>query len=387
LGLAEYGTEIKCDVLKFLGHLLGLPVSKQSALFRDFFTRLESEIAAAKADGRYNEGIVDITGQSIEQGQTPTLLHNGAQHTTVLVDRGYSFEVASRNLQDQTELHEGQLQPDRPNLSGFYKSKFVRFGTNLVVLAIQKLHGNSFTIIRPSTGRSVFEEALADLRTKYVSVDAAEAEQLWRSQYQLGLAQCAHGPKCKNGSTCTVGKRVTELSLLVGRIVPSWNTIQTLIDRYSPILEPSYRSMRIVRLQVGDKKIIGMLFPKFLIETLTNELAASQLLSQTRLVMDPRTGTVVAVPLPMANRSETMESPTAVDPKTLARALQPAKTLKSFFSMPSSSHDQSQPKGAAKGDDYEEVDPSLENGECIHDQGDCKSGSSNNNNNNNKKTH
>lgn len=48
------------DVRRFLNRLLGLPLGRQNLLFNYFAATLAAEIGAAKAEGRYSEGVSDL---------------------------------------------------------------------------------------------------------------------------------------------------------------------------------------------------------------------------------------------------------------------------------------------------------------------------------------
>lgn len=43
--------------------------------------------------------------------------------------------------------------------------------------------------------------------------------------------QCMHGPKCKIGSFCTVGRRLQEVNILGGLILPVWGTIEKALAK------------------------------------------------------------------------------------------------------------------------------------------------------------
>lgn len=45
------------------------------------------------------------------------------------------------------------------------------------------------------------------------------------------LSQCMHGPNCKLGSFCTVGRRVQEVNVLGGLILPVWGTIEKALSK------------------------------------------------------------------------------------------------------------------------------------------------------------
>lgn len=43
--------------------------------------------------------------------------------------------------------------------------------------------------------------------------------------------QCMHGPKCKIGTFCTVGRRLQEVNVLGGLILPVWGTIEKALSK------------------------------------------------------------------------------------------------------------------------------------------------------------
>ena len=43
--------------------------------------------------------------------------------------------------------------------------------------------------------------------------------------------QCMHGPKCKLGNFCTVGRRIQEVNVLGGLILPVWGTIENALSK------------------------------------------------------------------------------------------------------------------------------------------------------------
>ena len=52
---------------RFLNRLLGVTVARQGLLFSYFAATLAAEIQAAKAEGRYFEGLSDLSGSAIER--------------------------------------------------------------------------------------------------------------------------------------------------------------------------------------------------------------------------------------------------------------------------------------------------------------------------------
>ena len=59
---------------RFLNRLLGLPVARQNLLFNYFACTLAAEIRAAKADGRYYEGVSDLGGSHVSKVEPQVLL-------------------------------------------------------------------------------------------------------------------------------------------------------------------------------------------------------------------------------------------------------------------------------------------------------------------------
>ena len=52
---------------RFLNRLLGLPVARQNLLFNYFACTLAAEIRAAKAEGKYFEGVSDLGGSHVSK--------------------------------------------------------------------------------------------------------------------------------------------------------------------------------------------------------------------------------------------------------------------------------------------------------------------------------
>jgi len=104
LGLADAKEREKLEVRKFLNRLLGLPLREQGLLFEHFTTGLDNVVSAAKRDGKYDEGMADISGSSVKllEDEAPLWTDpvTGARTSVALVqsDRGVSFEAACAQL-------------------------------------------------------------------------------------------------------------------------------------------------------------------------------------------------------------------------------------------------------------------------------------------------
>ncbi|CAH3034332.1 unnamed protein product [Porites lobata] len=140
------------DVGKFLNRILGLSVERQNLLFSYFCECLNAAIETAKREGRYSEGVTDVSGSSITMVGAAWPVFSDFQrglmetkHMTVNVDRGIGWDSAVKQLQDN----------GKNKFDGFYCSKREQKGRRLYLLAIQKESSTHlFNITRPNTGRS-----------------------------------------------------------------------------------------------------------------------------------------------------------------------------------------------------------------------------------------
>ncbi|KAF8066309.1 strawberry notch-like protein [Scenedesmus sp. PABB004] len=240
------------DVRRFLNRLLGLPLGKQNLLFNYFTATLAAEIAAAKAEGRYTEGVSDLQGSSIRLARPPELLWVGAGGgdgdagaagqtivNTLEIDRGVSFEDASRRLAHEAAPGSG---------SGFRLARRAMWGSSLVLLALQKPgHKGLFTIVRPNTGESVFDMDRGELDEKYRAISPDDAAPHWREQHERSLAACMHGASCANKDTCQIGRRLVHVTVLSGSVVRVWGVLESVLDRHTAELSRADRTLRVVR--------------------------------------------------------------------------------------------------------------------------------------------
>ena len=70
-----------------------------------------------------------------------------------------------------------------------------------------------------------------------------------------------HGPKCKTGASCTVGRRVQLLHILAGLIFPIWGTIEHALSSQERAI---HRRLRVYRLETSGadpKRIVGVHIP------------------------------------------------------------------------------------------------------------------------------
>ncbi|CAC5397982.1 Protein strawberry notch homolog 2,Protein strawberry notch homolog 1,Protein strawberry notch,Protein FORGETTER 1 [Mytilus coruscus] len=176
------------DVSKFLNRILGLSVEKQNLIFNYFTEVLKLTIQNARKEGRYNEGMLDITASSVEMIGEPKEIfselnksHTKTRLIELNIDRGMSWDMAVTRLENHTGPHDG-----------FYISKRDMWGRKLCILATRKeTSSHLFRISRPNTGLSMFEEEKAELMHKYVPLAKDKAGTLHIIVIILDFMHCA----------------------------------------------------------------------------------------------------------------------------------------------------------------------------------------------------
>ena len=106
----------KLEVKRFLNRLLGLPLREQTLLFDTFSATLAAVVEAARRDGKYDEGIADLSGAAVSLADPEALCWRDpltkAETRTCLVrvDRGVSFEAAEAKLREFRDRLAGDLE-------------------------------------------------------------------------------------------------------------------------------------------------------------------------------------------------------------------------------------------------------------------------------------
>ncbi|KAE9592810.1 putative chromatin regulator PHD family [Lupinus albus] len=261
------------DVGRFLNRLLGLPPEIQNRLFELFVSVLDLLVQNARIEGNLDAGIVDLKANVIELQGTPKTVHvdqmTGASTVlfTFILDRGITWELAS------TMLNEKQKDGLGSSNDGFYESKREWLGKRHVILAFESSDSGMYKIVRPPVGESIREMPLSELKTKYRKVSSLEKAQTgWEEEYEVSSKQCMHGPKCKIGNFCTVGRRLQEVNVLGGLILPVWGAVEKALAKQARL---SHRRLRVVRIEttVDNQRIVGLLVPNAAVETVLQGLA------------------------------------------------------------------------------------------------------------------
>lgn len=261
------------DVGRFLNRLLGLPPDVQNRLFELFISILDLLVNNARKEGSFDTGILDMKAKIIELQGSPKTVHvdSSSGASTVLftftVDRGLTWESAESLLEER--------QKDGFNFvnDGFYESKREWMGRRHFLLAFEGSTAGVFKIFRPAVGEAVREMPITELKNKYRKVSSIEqAGNGWLDEYEVSSKQCMHGPKCKLGSYCTVGRRLQEVNVLGGLILPVWGTIEKALSKQA---YQSYKRIRVVRLVTtnDNQRIVGLLIPNAAVESVLQDLS------------------------------------------------------------------------------------------------------------------
>ncbi len=354
----------KSDVRRFLNRLLGMPVAAQNLLFRYFLATLAAELRAAKAEGKFSEGVSDLRASSIKPDGDAQVLYQGP-HTTLAtaatplsLDRGVAFDDAVALLEatgrapaaaaavalppppapaddDDDDADAAAAAPSAavspvaaPPLpptqrradscpDGFYKSRRELYGRDMYILAIRRPgQRHLFGVTRPNTGASFFEFDREELRGKYCHVaDLAAARAGWEALHAATLRHCMHGQHCERGADCTVGRRLTRVTILSGSVVPIWSTLESVLKRHEQTLTKSDRAMRAVRVELPNGVVlVGIRYPEKqlteVVDTLLKQAAPAA---------------AAAAP------GRRVEPPRPVDAKALAKAVTKPRTIQDFF--------------------------------------------------------
>ncbi|KAG0494616.1 hypothetical protein HPP92_005610 [Vanilla planifolia] len=264
------------DVGRFLNRLLGLPPNIQNRLFELFIKILELMVHNARSEGQFDSGIVDIKANIIELQGSPKTVHvdNLSGASTVLftftLDRGLTWEFAKDAFDERQKDGLGSAS------DGFYESRREWMGRRHYMLALEDISSGMYKIFRPAVGEALREMPLSELKSKYRKISSIEkANEGWKEEYELSAQQCMHGPKCKLGIYCTVGRRLQEVNVLGGLILPVWGTIEKALSKQA---RQSHKRIRIVRLEAtnDNQRIVGLLIPSAAVESVLQDLSWDQ---------------------------------------------------------------------------------------------------------------
>ncbi|AQK46024.1 RING/FYVE/PHD zinc finger superfamily protein [Zea mays] len=260
------------DVARFLNRLLGLSPNIQNRLFDLFTSILDIVLHNARIEGQLDSGIVDIKAKNVEMTESPRTVHtdslSGALTVlfTFTIDRGVTWESAKTMLEEREKFGAGT------SIDGFYESRREWMGRRHFILSLEGSTEGMYKIIRPAIGEALREMPSSELKSKYRKVSSIDkVSKGWQEEYDASSKQCMHGSKCKIGSYCTVGRRLQELNILGGLILPVWGTIEKALAKQERLIHKRIRVVRLVTTN-DSQRIVGLLIPNSAVESVLTGL-------------------------------------------------------------------------------------------------------------------
>ncbi|KAG0590125.1 hypothetical protein KC19_1G074000 [Ceratodon purpureus] len=258
------------DVGRFLNRALGLPPDIQNRLFEFFVSVFDELIRDARKEGQFDSGIVDIKASTIELNGSPKTVHvdniSGAPTTLFVLetDRGLTWEAANKLHEDHADGVD----------NGIYRSKREWLGRTHYLLALERSGSSpkAFRVFRPASGEAPREMSFTELRSKYTKVSSSDqAKAGWTEDFTISADQCLHGPKCKMGSSCTIGRRVQQVHILGGLILPVWGTVEKALSKQ---VRKSHKRLRVVRVETTTegRRIVGLHIPNTAVDAVLTGL-------------------------------------------------------------------------------------------------------------------
>jgi hypothetical protein len=241
-------------------------------LFDLFSSVLDIVSQNTRNEGQLDSGIVDIKAKGVEMKESPKTVHvdrlSGASTVlfTFTIDRGVTWELANSMLEERMK--------DEPCSSnnGFYESRREWIGRRHWLLAFEGSSEGMYKVIRPAVGEASRVMPLVELKSKYRKVSSIDKiGKGWQEEYDASSKQCMHGPKCKLGSSCTVGKRLQEINILGGLILPVWGVIEKALAKQA---RPVHKRIRVARLETTNEnqRYVGLIIPNAAVESVLEGL-------------------------------------------------------------------------------------------------------------------
>ncbi|KAK3094762.1 hypothetical protein FSP39_005887 [Pinctada imbricata] len=310
-GALKIGVNVKDkdqgDVSKFLNRILGLSVLRQNLMFKYFTECMRMTVHNAKQEGRYNEGMLDITAASVEMVAEPkevfTDLTKGTHCYKVSGVKCRSWNELVHGLDTAITITRGKTT-DSTSLNGKSGERsstywLLRKKTPLTCLG---------SLGEPNTGLSQFDEERSDLTMRYKKISPEDA----------------------------VGTRCYKISLLCGSIVTLMSVLETTLNRFSHQLglSKSESNIRVVRVKLNNgERVVGVRYPEVLIPEVEKTLREQQ--EGEKLVQASMSQSVLGAGTQSSNnypiKKVIIESVTDVNTKCQSRAFRPPVTIKSFF--------------------------------------------------------
>jgi len=250
------GKKSQSLVPKFLNRLLGLSLTKQRLLTDYFLNFVEVMIKSAKKSGKYDVGITNMNGRSVEFVDKPRSFRfggNAAKNQSILVygvriDQGLNFETALEMFTDEQDAnHGGRVQ------TGFYLQQ----GRGLVkspkvYLIIIAGQGDKCIVVRPNLGRRALTRQYVQRKIRYGEyspIDEAEAKDIWDKEFEL--ADCPFSEEYQLGCK---GRHDTR-HVFTGTIIPILNKMLAGVAEFD---EEVFRVVRVETSKKLDQEDLSM---------------------------------------------------------------------------------------------------------------------------------
>jgi hypothetical protein len=200
-------------------------------------------IRNAKAEGKYQEGIVDVAGENFKTISESVLWKNKQTDAEIKLvsiqgDRGVTWDDALQRLETFKEEDPDDVY------SGFYRK-----GQQIMLWIARKGQKmakasplNVLVPISPETGfgKEKTKKAVVGVidSTKRHNMgmrrldNIDEAKKLWERAYVRSATKCGHdGERSCKGRDCLFKKRVITCHVLVGSLMDCWDTLkEVLVD-------------------------------------------------------------------------------------------------------------------------------------------------------------
>ncbi|RLN03180.1 hypothetical protein C2845_PM13G05560 [Panicum miliaceum] len=203
----------------------------------------------ARTEGQLDSGIVDIKAKSVEMKESPKLAN----------------AILEERLKDEAGS----------SSDGFYESRKEWMGRRHFLLAFEGSTEGMYRVIRPAVGEASREMPLVELKSKFRKVSSVDkVGKGWQEEYDASSKQCMHGPKCKVGSHCTVGRRLQEIHILGGLILPVWGAVEKALAKQ---VRQIHKRIRVVRLETtnDNRRFVGLIIPNSAVESVLEVIVNS----------------------------------------------------------------------------------------------------------------
>uniref|UniRef100_A0A0D3GXJ6 PHD-type domain-containing protein n=1 Tax=Oryza barthii TaxID=65489 RepID=A0A0D3GXJ6_9ORYZ len=240
-GCSEDQASLQGFITKAKAALVSVGIIRDALMLFDLFTSiLDIVIQNARSEGQLDSGIVDIKAKSVKMKESP--------------------KSANAILEERQKDGAGSSDV------GFYESRREWMGRRHYMLAFEGSTEGMYRVIRPAVGEALREMPLVELKSKYRKVSSIDKiGNGWQEEYDASSKQCMHGPKCKLGSYCTVGRRLQEINILGGLILPVWGIVEKALAKQ---VRQIHKRIRVARLETNDnERIVGLMIPNSAVES------------------------------------------------------------------------------------------------------------------------